>query len=168
MDREAMGPWGFLYRDDGLGRLIFHTQSVVKAWKMVNRFLGWEGRLTNRTLLWSSALLREVEKLQGFKRWELIGIEYLGDMWRGGSLLTFEELKQENEMGQSECYKLLQLGHTLHRHIVEGEQLPESSPLEDRLLTESLLGRAISLVYKKIMNNSSDPLGSLRAAWEND
>lgn len=44
-----------------------------------------------------------------------------------------------------------------------GEQLAEFTPLEDRLLLDPMTDKAISLTYRKLMNNSPYPLKEL---WE--
>ncbi|KAJ1183279.1 hypothetical protein NDU88_000104 [Pleurodeles waltl] len=50
------------------------------------------------------------------KRLDNTGIEHLGDGWRGGSLLPFEDLERELDIGKYEHFKFLQLGHALQTH----------------------------------------------------
>lgn len=40
--------------------------------------------------------------------------------------------------------------------------------MEDRLLLDPMIDKAISLTYKKLINNTPDPLGPLREKWESD
>ncbi|KAJ1108597.1 hypothetical protein NDU88_005973 [Pleurodeles waltl] len=69
-------------------------------------------------------------------------------------------------MQESEHYSYLRLGHALRRHLQEGEQIRDMTLLEDRVLTEPLTEQPILTIYKKLVNNSPDPNGRLRVAWE--
>ena len=64
-----------------------------------------------------------------------------------------------------EVFRYLQIGHALKRALPEGAPLPESSPLESRLLTDYMAEKAISLTYRKIINNMPDPNVTLRGKW---
>ncbi|KAJ1100970.1 hypothetical protein NDU88_006045 [Pleurodeles waltl] len=70
------------------------------------------------------------------------------------ALISLEDLHREYTMEASVGFQYLQLGHALMKHVQVGDQLPESSPLEDRLLLEPMPEKAISLTYKKLMNIS--------------
>lgn len=55
-----------------------------------------------------------------------------------------------------------------HKAIPLGTDLPETSPLEDRLLTDHMVKKAFSLTYSKIINNQTDPTKTLRERWQID
>lgn len=46
--------------------------------------------------------------------------------------------------------------------------MPDSSPLEDRLLSEPLPTKAVSCTYRKLCNNLPDSFLALRAQWQMD
>lgn len=71
-------------------------------------------------------------------------------------------------MAESEAFRYLQIRHALTTVVTSGEALPEVSPLEDRLLTDPLIRKAILLTYRKLINNKPDPLVRLRQLWETD
>lgn len=62
----------------------------------------------------------------------------------------------------------MQFIHALYSQIHKGTTLPEASPLEDRVLDGYLPEKTISLIYKKLINNMSDPLHALRDKWTSD
>lgn len=129
---------------------------------------GWENKLTEQTPLWEGDFLKELKWLQGFRKWSLIGIGVLGDVWKGGKMLTFDTLREEFQMGGGEFLRYRQLRLAFHCYLEEGTVIPEYSPLEDRLLLDPMIDKAVSLTYKKLVNNSPDCMGSLREAWESD
>ena len=64
----------------------FSHKSVKKPqalWHATLRYLGWMGRLTEETPLWSGTALPQVTGLRGFRSWDLIGIYKLGDVGEG-------------------------------------------------------------------------------------
>ncbi|KAJ1178165.1 hypothetical protein NDU88_003412 [Pleurodeles waltl] len=67
-----------------------------------------------------------------------------------------------------EYFQYLRLGHALRKHIVEGEELPDVSPLQDRVLMEPIPEKGISVIYKKLMYNAPDVMGGVREAWSED
>lgn len=115
--------------------------------------LGWAGKLTQLTPLWDATKLGTLRNTKGFHKWDLIGLSQLGDLWKGGSVVGFDYLQQQ--------YRYIQIKHAIETNIPRGTILPVSLPLEVQLLTDHLQKRAISLTYKKIINNRLDPLQHL-------
>lgn len=171
VDRVAMGPRGprTVPYEMRVRRLLSpHTSTVVKVWQAVTKYLGWDKKLSGMTSLWIGDFLKSVGNLSGFAKWELIGIEMLGDVWRGEAYITFTELQQDYSLGHGEWLQYIRLGHALKKHIREGETLMEAGPLEDRVLTELIQDKTLSIFYKKIINNAPDPTTALRSSWERD
>lgn len=137
-------------------------------WHVATRHLGWAGKLTQLTPLWDAASLGMLGNSKGFHNWDLIGLSHLGDLWRGGRVVSFKYLQDQYHMNVSEYYRYLQIKHAIDSAITPDTTLPASTPLEDRLLTDFLERKATSLTYKKIINNRLDPLGKLRTKWQLD
>ncbi|KAJ1125539.1 hypothetical protein NDU88_003967 [Pleurodeles waltl] len=132
------------------------------------RCLGRDRQSTEITPLWQSDILDEVGGLQGIKTLVLIGIGQLGEVWQNQAFVSFDTPQQDYEMGDSERFHYLQLGHALRTHILEGEQLNTVAPLEVRLLTTSLTDKAFSLVYLKIFQFSGPPSGPVGLVEKRD
>lgn len=132
------------------------------------KLLSWEVKHTAQTPLWSGNYLPEVTRLKDLCKWSTIGIDLLGDVWQKGDMLDFPVLQKEYQMGNGEFLHYQQHKHAIQSHIHSGDQLPEYTPLEDRLLLDPMINKAISLTYRKLINNTTDPLGPLCEKWESD
>lgn len=129
VDRLAMGKGSYLtelYRKRrNITQLPVHTRTAVEAWRKATRMTGWEAKLTEQTPLWVGDHLRELNRLEGFQKWSLIGIDLLGDVWKGGKMVEFDSLREEFQMGEGEYLRYRQLRHALHCHLKEGTSIPE-------------------------------------------
>lgn len=63
------------------------------------------------------------------------------------------QLQITYKLTQKEHFRYAQIRHALQAAIPPNTQLPEASHLEDRLLTDHLHTKAISLTYRKLINN---------------
>lgn len=100
--------------------------------------MGWRGTLTQTTPLWQGIYLRSVSTLTGLRGWDRVGISTLGDVMRGTTMKSFQQLQTDFCLHKSQFYKFLQLRHALQPHIHTLESLPEFQSLEGRLLTGDL------------------------------
>lgn len=82
--------------------------------------------------------------------------------------MSFASLQREHELANTVYFRCMQVRHALKSNLPEGTSPLESYPLEDRLLDGYLPEKAISLTYKKLINNTADPLGPIRERWEGD
>lgn len=127
VEHHSMGQRGYLaalYRRQTGNVLPPQTQTTISIWREAALFLGWKGKLTGRTPLWDSDLC-EVGQLKSLRKWVVIRIEYLVDVWRGQKLIDFEDLKLEYQMDDTDHFRYLQLKHALRLHIPDDEQLAE-------------------------------------------
>lgn len=172
VDHQAFGKGSYLsvlYQKRGATTTLpTHTATVITEWHKATKMTGWEAKYTEQTPLWEGDFLLKVTHLKGFRSWSNIGIDLLGDVWKKGKLLEFSELQAEYQMGGGEFLHYSQFKHAIHHHLHTGDQLPEYTPLEDRLLLDPMIDKAISLTYKKLINNTPDTLGQLREMWESD
>lgn len=170
MDRHLMGhdQWFRVLYNKCNDRNITGPTKHTTLWHVAKRTLGWEGTLTKTTPLWCTKKLGNLRNTKGFKQWDQIGIPQIGDLWRNGNVISFEKLQQTYTMTSTEHYRYIQIRHALTTVIRKGTNPPETSPLEDRLLTEHMPKKAISLTYKKIIYNMPDPLNTLRDRWQHD
>lgn len=107
-------------------------------------------------------------KQPGFDKWDLIGLSKVGDLWARGGVVPLSDLQQQYQLHERETFRYLQVRSALTKVLPRGTELPVSSPLEDRLLDDYLLVKAVSLTYRKILNNSPDPLEKVRIKWSED
>lgn len=122
LERERMGPQPIhtiLYSAPLPRALPAATHIVFLIWKQALRKIGWWGRLTQETPLWSNGLLPQLTELVGFRGWDAIGISKLGDVMHGKVLKSFQQLQTEFAMPKTQSYKYLQLRHALRPSIIE-------------------------------------------------
>lgn len=157
---------GYLYGAPIPRELPTITRTVLVAWRTALRYTHWDKRLTRNTPLWHSTWLYEVSSLLGFRKWDLIGVTLLGDIWTGDHIRTFPDLQQRHALSGSQFYKYLQVRHALTTHVPTGTSLPEFSPLEAQVMTGNLGRGGVSRIYRSLVNNGSPTLNALRTSWE--
>ena len=104
----------------------------------------------------------------GVNSWDTIGISTIGDVWRAGNVIPWPELQKEFELRPTEVFRYLQVRQALRAKLTPGTVLLEASPFEMRLFPEHMPKKAISLIYRKWINNSPDLLITLRHKWAQD
>ncbi|KAJ1195074.1 hypothetical protein NDU88_004357 [Pleurodeles waltl] len=83
------------------------TKVILLGWQMAQKLSGWWGRLTQRTTLWHGKHLKEVVNLEGFQKWDNIGISTLGDVWEGSHMRSFGDLQRLFSLNRTQFHKYL-------------------------------------------------------------
>lgn len=102
-----------LYSSSSLEAFPPACRTVIQIWRRVVRSMGWWGRLTGATPLWQGSRLRPVSSLEGFRRWDDIGISTLGDIIQGSTLKSFQRLQADFDLHKSQFHRYLLLCHAL-------------------------------------------------------
>ena len=118
--------------------------------------------------VWDEYRLGALGEQQGFDKWDIIGIFRVGDLRKDGDIVTWPSLQSDYELAPGEVYKYIQIRHAIRTTLPRGDELPEASPLERRLLGEHMSRKATSLTYRKIINNMPDTLLQLKSHWTRD
>lgn len=171
MDRHLLNNMGILwalYKPSRRTTLTGPTAHTGQIWHEAQRMMGWNDKITQATPLWDTKRLGRLRNTKGFSKWDLIGISKVGDIWKKGNSIPFDQLQKDYRLAQTETFRYMQIKHALQKALPHEIQLPEASLLEDKVLTEHLRKKAISLIYKKIINNQPDPMVSLKDRWETD
>lgn len=124
--------------------------------------MGWHGRLTKATLLWEPYILGRLSACAGFDKWDLIGISTVGER------ALFADLQTQYKLAPSEGFRYLQISHAIDSALPKNTLIPDASPMEDALLLDPMHRKAISLTYRKLINNQINPTTKLRATWEGE
>lgn len=109
-----------------------------------------------------------LSKQPGFDKWDLIGLTTAGDLWAKGRVVPFGELQTQYQLHEGETFRYLQGRSALYKVISKGSDPPVSSPLEDRLLDDYLPEKAISLTFRKILNNVPETHDRIHIKWADD
>lgn len=129
--------------------LINPTLHVIQIWHAAQRAMGWKDQITLVTPLWVTPKLGKLQNTKGFNKWDNIGISTVADLWHKGAMIPFEQLQIDFGLPKAEIFRYMQIKHALQAVLGRAQQIPEASPLEDRILAEYLPKRAVSLIYKK-------------------
>ncbi|KAJ1082832.1 hypothetical protein NDU88_002997 [Pleurodeles waltl] len=171
VDRRAMNPvrhLRYLYGEKRSQGLPTQTVEVLKTWWRAERLMGWKRQITLGTPLWDVEVLKKPRNNEGHKKWDLLGISVVGDLWMEGRLITFQELQVECKMLGSQYLRYLQMQHTSTGYGPRLEDLLDECPLEYRALLSHLPANAITLVYTVLLAHSLPNLTSRRDCWELD
>ena len=144
------------------------TQVVIDIWRKALKIMGWEGKITKVTPLWDTSALDTLRSKIGTHRWDSIGILTIGDIWREGKVIPWADLKAESQLAPGEFFRYLQVSHAIKAKVPVGTELPETSPLEARLLLDHQSKKDISSTYRTLLNNTPDMLANTRRQWAQD
>lgn len=144
------------------------TQVIFQLWRLALRRMGWWNVLTRETPLWRNRRLPGLASLRGFREWDAIGVSTLGDVMKGTTLRSFQDMQDLYHMPKTQFYKYLQFRHALSPSLVGLESLPEFSPLEAKVLMGDLGSKKISRIYQSLVTHSTHMLGGLWERWEVD
>lgn len=161
------GYLGALYSKPCGRRYIGPMAQTLDIWHKANK-LGWAQKLTKATPLWYTQQLGQLCHFKGFDRWDAIGISVVGDLLHKGRILTFSELQTKYSLAPTEHFRYRQIHHALTTQISDITNIPEHSPLEDRLIIDPMPKKAISFTYRKLCNNLPNPFLNLREQWTAD
>ncbi|KAJ1119448.1 hypothetical protein NDU88_007634 [Pleurodeles waltl] len=142
------------------------TKVVLLGWRTAQKVTGWWGRLTQQTPLWHGKQLIHVAGLEGFQKWDTIGISTLGDIWRGTHIRSFQDLQKQYSLNKTQFHRYLQLRHALLVHLQTGDTIPEHSPMEAKALMGDLGRGGVSQIYRTLITATGGPLRELRQRWE--
>lgn len=159
---------GALYSKLSKHRYFGPMAHTLNIWHKANRRLGWENTITKATPLWYAQQLGQLCHSKGFDKWDAIGISVVGDLLHKGKILTFPALQAKYSLASSEYFRYRQIHHALLQQIPDIQNIPEYSPLEDRLILDPMPKKAISLTYRKLCNNLPNPFLTLREKWTSD
>ena len=142
------------------------TQAVFLAWRGALEWIRWDKKITLSTPLWVGAWLTHTAKLQGFSKWDKIGISLAGDVVGTEGVKSFAELQEEYGLHHTQFFNYLQLRHALVASHLEKAGMSEFNPLEAKLLQGALGRGGLSRIYKSLIINSPECFQPLRNKWE--
>lgn len=98
-----------------------------------------------------------------FKLWRERGLDQLAKLYEGGTMESFEGLKNKYSLQQSHFYHYLQIRHYIPKNI----HAPNESFLED-ILKQPIPRRFLSHVYETFGLNSNYSTDHIRKQWQSD
>lgn len=88
------------------------TQLMVKSWTKVKKIMGYVD-FSEFSPLWDNSKLNEVKIMGKIEEWDRQGIHFLSQLYKAGSLKTFQELVIEFAIPNRSFYRYLQVRHAL-------------------------------------------------------
>ncbi|KAI3370868.1 hypothetical protein L3Q82_007384 [Scortum barcoo] len=101
--------------------------------------------------------------LAGLADWKHKGIKVVGDMVRGGSILTFQQVKSKYGVTSKDFFKFIQVQNFILCNLKVFNGRLAISPIESLLLDCHYL-----LLYKTLSNFEVDNSGKVKGRWESD
>lgn len=124
-----------LYSYTRLDHLPPASRIAIQIWRAKTRQMAWKARLTKQTPLWHGTYLKSATSLSGFRRWDLMGISTLGDVMRGTTLKSFQQLQSDFGLHKSQIFTA---PPRTFPPDPKPRDPPRVSPLEGRLLMGDL------------------------------
>ena len=78
---------------------------TILAWRGTLQLTRWDRKLTRAPPFCAGTWLSHTASLEGFRRWDLIGITTLDDIWRDSQMKWFLELQGEVALHKSQLFR---------------------------------------------------------------
>ncbi|KAM9316655.1 proto-oncogene tyrosine-protein kinase ROS [Gastrophryne carolinensis] len=115
--------------------------------------------------LWDDPRLPETSAMQDPLFWARKRVQQIGQLYRGGVLVSFDQLRAEFQLSNRDFFRYLQLRHALHAQFRgEGPRISESRA--ENLLRDGNLKKPVSALYRCLMGELESPRGKIEAKWQ--
>ena len=92
------------------------VKNTLKIWSVVRKKLKLPMTISRAMRIASNSEFLPARLDRGFERWREMGIVVLDQLFEGGVLMSFEQLKEKYELPNRDFYRYLQIRHYLHTH----------------------------------------------------
>uniref|UniRef100_A0A3Q1G672 Reverse transcriptase zinc-binding domain-containing protein n=1 Tax=Acanthochromis polyacanthus TaxID=80966 RepID=A0A3Q1G672_9TELE len=138
------------------------------VWKRAAAILGFNSHLHSQASIWLNPSLCIGKSPFIWNLWVEKGIFTLYDLYEGGALKSFEDLRALYGLPQNQFWRYLQLRHLLC-HVFGSPTFPPSD-VDWSTQVLSTLGKdcKASVFYAMLLKNSNNDLPTLKRTWEID
>ena len=153
-----------IHRDIRDNPIIYNS---IRVWRQINLYAGRGNVKSLLTPISSNHEFRPGCTSPIFKTWHSVGLRVLGDLFRDGVLMSFQQLQTQFNLPREHFFGFLQI-----RHFINSLQLPTPlrplySKTEKFLCNCSKVSHFISSFYSLLYSLDSQELPSIRK-WERD
>uniref|UniRef100_A0AAR2IMM0 Reverse transcriptase domain-containing protein n=1 Tax=Pygocentrus nattereri TaxID=42514 RepID=A0AAR2IMM0_PYGNA len=103
-----------------------------------------------------------------FHVWARKGVSHVKDLFRSNSLISFEQLKSDFDIPQSNFFRYLQVRSFVKKYFSPSLTTLERNWIDDRLSINPLDRGVVSILYENIQRVTSPTLNHIKAQWEEE
>lgn len=124
---------------------------------------GEHSGLSQFTPIWGNALFTPGKSDPGFRCWAQLGLQRISDLYKDNTLMSFESLKGKFGISQTHLFKYFQILSFI-RSRMQSYQCPPLGILEEMATSDPYSKGKISIIYKKLVNTTTESSNYKRLA----
>lgn len=142
-------------------------KNTLMIWHEAHTFLNDTPKLSCFAPIWGNEKFTPGRHDMGFRHWMERGIRQIKDLYAGGTLMSFIQLKDKFMLPGKHYFKYLQLRSFIYSQTESTSELSLSTI--EQLLVKHLQDRGqISILYCVLLAGSQENSLSCLSAWKND
>ena len=145
------------------------VKNTITIWYRVHQHIGDTPALSRFSPIWGNDDFTPGRSDGGFKFWATKGVKCIGNLYKNGKLLTFEQIYEEHDIPKKHFFKYLQLRHFLSTKNKDLMSEPPLTNLENLIIITYLANKGlVSLFYATLMSNEKESSKDRLEAWKAD
>ncbi|KAJ0063849.1 hypothetical protein NL108_012538 [Boleophthalmus pectinirostris] len=144
------------------------VKATLRIWTIVKRKLNMSDSICRATKMGLNPDFTPSME-GGFCKWKEKGLVYIGHLFEGENMKSFEQLKKEFGLKAQDLYKFLQIRNYLMKHKDWKYICNEPNYLEELLMTSTCnTKKLISKIYKALQIDTDDNNMGIKDKWEKE
>lgn len=152
------------------GRTIPFRNPVLtfarESWKMTHHITKTSPYLTPKASIWYNNKFKIDKKPFMWEKWAKSGIHLLGDLMTEEGMRSFEDIKEEYNLGNTDFWRFLQIRHCIMTSVKL--KLDQQTDIQKLFHTTWIKRGGASIFYVHIREAHAPPLDGLKKCWERD
>ncbi len=141
-------------------------KNVTAIWYRVHQHIGDIPALSRFSPIWGNNDFTPGRGDGGFKLWAIKGVQCVGNLYRNGKLLTFEQICKEHDIPKKHFFKYLQLKHFISSKNKDLMSEPPLTNLENLIITNLAKRGLVSLFYGTLISHEKQSSKDRLEAWK--
>lgn len=142
-------------------------RNSICVWYEAHDFLGETIKLSSLSPIWGNAMFVPGRNDGGFKNWMYKGAKQVKDLYKDGTMMSFQQLMKEYDIPQKHFFKYLQIRSFIHSEIKTYVE-PSLSTIEEHTVKHLRDKGNLSFFYNTLLEGSKESSMSYLTAWRND
>ena len=144
-------------------------KNTLKIWSVVRKKFKLPMTISRAMRIASNPDFLPARLDRCFERWREIGIVVVDQLFEGGVLKSFEQLKEKYELPNQDFYRYLQIRHYLHTHQEREKLCAPPSKIEHFFISAiegTVKAKFISHLYKILQEELKENNLDIKEKWE--
>lgn len=138
-----------------------------ETWQASHKLLSLHPNFTLQTSIWHNKYLKIGKRTFSWPDWVKLGIVYIGDLFEGDTLFSFEQLRAKYGLPKKDFWKYLQLRSCILSHLKVSPLAP-ATELHAKVKQENAFSIKASGFYSMLRKSQPPGYGGLKKCWERD